>query len=167
MLMIITSSTSSFFMTAFVVRAYVRSSFRGEPPARVPVEDQDSFPFPSCLHVSCSCFPSDQIFHGFSSPLFFRLFDFPVFPHIGVIWACPRPLSIMVDLDFFAPCKLVWNSQIVAGEISAARWLLCYKNPDSDSNLAIFSSSLSRGSTCKLRSYISCTSPALCMFLRM
>lgn len=60
-----------------------------------------------------------------------------------------------------------------------------HRKPDSDSSLsaicqqvdlisiecriylAIFSSSLSRGSTCKLRSYISCTSPADCMFLKM
>jgi len=44
---------------------------------------------------------------------------------------------------------------------------LDYRKPDSESNLAIFSSSLSRGSTAKLRSYISCTSPALCIFLKM
>ncbi len=33
--------------------------------------------------------------------------------------------------------------------------------------LTIFSSSLSRGSICKLLSYISCTSPAACMLLRI
>lgn len=37
----------------------------------------------------------------------------------------------------------------------------------SDTNLAIFSSSRSRGSTCKLRSYISWTSPALCMLRKI
>jgi hypothetical protein len=67
------------------------------------------------------------------------------------------------------------------GEFGSVSRSLDYKKPDSDSNLdttisighksrrvgklsthlAIFSSSLSLGSTCKLRSYISCTSPAL------
>jgi hypothetical protein len=42
-----------------------------------------------------------------------------------------------------------------------------YKNPDSESSLAIFSSSRSLGSTSKLLSYISCTSPAALIWSRI
>jgi len=44
---------------------------------------------------------------------------------------------------------------------------LAYRKPDSARTLTIFSSSRSRGSTCKLLSYISCTSPADAMLLKM
>src|SRR5271168_4529064 len=42
-----------------------------------------------------------------------------------------------------------------------------YRNPDSERSLAIFSSSRSLGSTSKLLSYISCTSPAAFIWSRI
>lgn len=77
--------------------------------------------------------------------------------HTSPGWNC------IAFFDFFAD-SLTAGKEDDASEMLRSRF---YRKPDSDSSLAIFSSSRSRGSTCKLRSYISCTSPALDMLRRM
>jgi len=66
--------------------------------------------------------------------------------------------------------KMAWlRSTSKVGYVNRSRQerRIHYKNPDSESSLAIFSSSRSLGSTSKLLSYISCTSLAARIWSRI